>query len=131
MANHTCHVCPPGLHITLGIFYRIWSLLEEGCHELDLELATRTSHNPSDREIFKKYSLLVKELTQLLEKRLNLVQLVSSLNSVLGDLVISSDSNPLVQALKTELDTQSQKLEKVVHTLCVTCVDIRTCNSDT
>ena len=59
------------------------------------------------------------------------MQLVSSLNSVLGDLVISSDSNPLVQALKTELDTQSQKLEKVVHTLCVTCVDIRTCNSDT
>ena len=128
MANHTCHVCPPGLHITLGIFYRIWSLLEEGCHELDLELATRTSHNPSDRETFKKYSLLV---TQLSEKRLNLVQLVSSLNSVLGDLVILSDSSPLVQALKTELDTQSQKLEKVVHTLCVTCVDIRTCNSDT
>ena len=116
MANHTCHVCPPGLHITLGIFYRIWSLLEEGCHELDLELATRTSHNPSDRETFKKYSLLV---TQLSEKRLNLVQLVSSLNSVLGDLVILSDSSPLVQALKTELDTQSG--ESGTYIVCHMC----------
>ena len=29
-------VCPPGLHITLGIFFRLFSLLEDECHELDL-----------------------------------------------------------------------------------------------
>ena len=27
-------MCPPGLHITLGIFFRL--LLEDECHELDL-----------------------------------------------------------------------------------------------
>ncbi len=31
-------MCPPGLHITLGIFYRIFSLLEEECHLLDLAI---------------------------------------------------------------------------------------------
>uniref|UniRef100_A0A1X7VBE2 Uncharacterized protein n=1 Tax=Amphimedon queenslandica TaxID=400682 RepID=A0A1X7VBE2_AMPQE len=27
-------VCPPGLHITLGIFQRLFNLLEEKCHQL-------------------------------------------------------------------------------------------------
>ncbi len=30
-------VCPPGLHITLGIFYRLFQLMEDDCHELDVE----------------------------------------------------------------------------------------------
>ena len=29
-------MCPPGLHITLGIFLRLFVLLEDSCHELDL-----------------------------------------------------------------------------------------------
>ena len=31
-------MCPPGLHITLGIFYRLFSLLEDECHQLDLKV---------------------------------------------------------------------------------------------
>ena len=30
-------MCPPRLHITLGIFYRLYTLLEEACHKLDLK----------------------------------------------------------------------------------------------
>lgn len=29
-------MCPPGLHITLGIFFRLFTLLENACHELDV-----------------------------------------------------------------------------------------------
>lgn len=29
-------MCPPGLHITLGIFFRLFTLLEDACHELDV-----------------------------------------------------------------------------------------------
>jgi hypothetical protein len=32
-------VCPPGLHISLGIFNRLWELIENACNELDLHLA--------------------------------------------------------------------------------------------
>ena len=32
-------MCPPGLHISLGIFNRLWELLENACNELDLHLA--------------------------------------------------------------------------------------------
>ena len=28
-------VCPPGLHISLGIFYRLFQLMEDECHVLD------------------------------------------------------------------------------------------------
>ena len=109
-------MCPPGLHISLGIFYKIWCLVEEGCHELDLELAIHSSHNPTDRETFKQYSSLVKKLRQLRENKMNLVQLVSSLNAVLGDLAINSGSSTLVQALTDEVHTQAKHLEELVCT---------------
>ena len=32
-------VCLPGLHITLGIFYRLFTLLEDDCHKLDIRVA--------------------------------------------------------------------------------------------
>ena len=85
-------VCPPGLNITLGIFYRLWCLLEAGCHELDIELAIHTSPNPTDQESFKRYSSLVKEHTRLREKELDMETLHSSLNQTLIDIAINSTS---------------------------------------
>ena len=32
-------VCIPGLHLSLGVFDCLWTLLEEACTELDLRLA--------------------------------------------------------------------------------------------
>ena len=112
---HLLQVCPPGLHISLGIFYKMWCLIEEGCHQLDLELATRISHTPHDRQSFQEYSSLVRKLRELREKRMSASQLVSSLNNVLGDLAINSgSSSPLVQALTLEVQTQAKHLEKLV-----------------
>ena len=36
-------VCLPGLHISLGVFDRLWTLLEGACTELDLLLAEHIS----------------------------------------------------------------------------------------
>ena len=110
-------VCPPGLHITLGIFYRLWCLLEAGCHELDLELATRISPTPTDRDSFLRFSSLTKELAQLSQKRNDLRQLTTTLTSVLGDLAIqiaNAETHPLVQALRTEARSAALKLDEVV-----------------
>eukprot|EP00731_Ephydatia_muelleri_P023928 Em0016g199a len=35
----TEQICPPGLHITMGIFTKLFELFEDFCHSLDLELA--------------------------------------------------------------------------------------------
>ena len=99
----------------------MWCLVEEGCHQLDLELTTRNSLTPSGRQTFKEYSSLVKTLRELREKRMSLVQLVSSLNNVLGDQAINSGgSSPLVQALTLEVQTQAKNLEKLVCTITLT-----------
>ena len=36
-------VCFPGLHLSLGIFNRLWILLEEECTEVDLALAQESA----------------------------------------------------------------------------------------
>ena len=113
--------CPPGLHITLGIFYHLWCLLEMACHELDLELATRTSPRPTDRKSFQHYSALVKQLAELTEKKTGLMELTSTLNSGLADLAIQipdADSHPLVKKLKEEALSSAKKLDEVVR-ICI------------
>ena len=104
------------MHIALGIFYRLWCLLESDCHKLDLEVATHDSSSPTDRESFKLYSSLVKKLALLKEEKHNLVQLTSTLNSVLGDLAVQFvDSHPLVLALKQQVQSTALQLDGVVH----------------
>ena len=36
-------VCPPGLHITFSTFLRLFSLMEEECHLLDVKNALKAS----------------------------------------------------------------------------------------
>ena len=36
-------MCFPGLHLSLGIFNRLWILLEEECTEVDLALAQESA----------------------------------------------------------------------------------------
>ena len=58
-------VCIPGLHLSLGIYNRLWTLLEEACHELDFEVATcdiPTSSSDPSTSSFKQLSLLNVEL---------------------------------------------------------------------
>eukprot|EP00731_Ephydatia_muelleri_P017420 Em0010g518a len=51
---NTMQVCPPGLHIMLGIFTKMFHWLEALCCQLDLELASHTTDFDSIN--FSKYS---------------------------------------------------------------------------
>jgi hypothetical protein len=116
LCHETDLVCPPGLHITLGIFYRFWTLLETACHELDLELATRTSPRPTDQKSFQHYSALVKQLAELNEKKTVPLELTSAQNSWLADLAIQipdAESHTLVQMLKEEALSSARKLDDI------------------
>lgn len=63
--KHTfMQVCIPGLHISLGIFNRLWVLLEDACSELDLLLAQYSSGSSSG-STFEQYSSALKEEQQL------------------------------------------------------------------
>ena len=54
----------PGLHISLGIFYRLFTLLETEAHKLDLELAQH-SNQADTLHSYRVYSEAVHKLTEL------------------------------------------------------------------
>lgn len=56
----------PGLHISLGIIYRLFTLLESSFHQLDLELAQHASQ-PDTLHSFKLYSAAIHKLEKLNE----------------------------------------------------------------
>ncbi|KAL5475984.1 hypothetical protein EMCRGX_G025876 [Ephydatia muelleri] len=58
-------VCPPGLHITLGIFTKLFHLLEAACHQLDLELALHITDFTGPSSSFSKYSQELQNLSFL------------------------------------------------------------------
>lgn len=108
---------PPGLHITLGIFYRLWCLLEEECHQLDLQLAQQVASSPLDKELFSHYTELLKQLSELEREKPKLIQYTEGLNNAVAHLALhltNAQSNPLLQALQSEALTASKKLEDMV-----------------
>lgn len=62
-----CQVCPPGLHISLGIYDRLWELLEAACTELDLLLAKYTSAGGLDNS-FEEYVSALRKREELNSK---------------------------------------------------------------
>ena len=110
-------VCPPGLHITLGIFYRLWSLLEGECHQLDLELATRTAPQSMDRTSFNEYSSTIKELSQQKEKKMELENYTTTLSTAIAHVateVQNPNSNPLLSQLQEEVTSVTRKIQDFV-----------------
>lgn len=63
----------PGLHISLGVFYRLFSLLESSCHRLDLELAQHASQ-PDTLHSFQRYSAAIHNLQRLTEAHTTAVE---------------------------------------------------------
>ena len=63
-------VCLPALHISLGVFYRLYTLLEQASHELDLAMAREKSDSGRlGGGSFEHYSSLLQRLHKLQEER--------------------------------------------------------------
>lgn len=54
------------MHISLGIFDRLYKLYEDDCHNLDIKLATTTTSLPAEaKEAFLSYASQQQEIQQL------------------------------------------------------------------
>ena len=108
-------MCLPGLHITQGIFQKIFTLLEEACHELDIKLACHFSAQTQHGS----YSAYVGTLRELLKTRADLdlaKQTVSSADQTVVYLSITLDqTNPLLQGL---LNHQAECRKEVETLVC-------------
>ena len=60
-------MCIPGLHLSLGIFNCLYTLLESACEDLDTKVAG--SGVAAGGASFQKYSLALKQLREVEEKQ--------------------------------------------------------------
>ena len=60
-------VCPPYLHVLLGIVKRHHDLLETACHELDIGIAKEVAKtvDPLDDNLFHKHVQLYRDISVL------------------------------------------------------------------
>lgn len=70
------HVCPPYLHILLGITKKHHDLLEQACHKLDLEVAKDMAKTgtPVGDNPFGDYVTLLHHIIEMKSERHNLIQ---------------------------------------------------------
>ena len=62
-------VCLPGLHISQGIFLKLFTLLEDECHKLDLKMASNVSSSTGmSATAYAVYSDALKELSEVKEE---------------------------------------------------------------
>lgn len=107
-------MCLPGLHITQGIFQKIFSLLEEACHELDLKLACHFSSSIQHGS-YSEYVRKMRELTSTRAALDTAKQAVSGVEQLVVYLSITLDqTNPLLQGMLHHQAECRKEVEKLV-----------------
>ena len=106
----------PGLHISMGIFYKLYSLLEEECHLLDLRLSLQLSTNTGlTMASYEEYATAPRELTALKEQlevlhheRISLKDLFNYSAMIVGEISL------LLSSLTEEDISYSSKIAELV-----------------
>jgi hypothetical protein len=75
------------------VFFRLFTLLEDQCHKLDLEMAASSSSQEGDRPGFVAFTEVIKKERALLDEKATLDSELKWLGQILSHLVINS-ANP-------------------------------------
>ncbi len=97
-------VFPPGLHISLGIFYQLFTLLEESCHELDLLVAHNANPHLRTGHTFEAYCADLRKRHHLREQSATLLERAEQLDQ-LANLVALTASQVNTSHLLTSTRT--------------------------
>ena len=110
-------VCPPGLHITLGIFFRLFTLLENACHELDAKAVLQGLDGG------RTYTNYIKAWERKVDVEDGILKLKTDLNvmeQLLTVFIIAStvSPNPTVNTrlpeLQSDISTKKRELNDLV-----------------
>ena len=122
-------VCIPGLHLSLGIFDRLWNLLEKACKDLDFKSAVHDGqHDGTSAENFQQLHTLEMEIHSQQEYHSLLSEMLSYCM-----LTPCSTMSSLVDSLSLEmtatLDRKKSMVNSYTHNNCVlltlNCTDCR------
>ena len=106
-------VCLPGLHITLGVFYRLFTLFEDQCHELDLEMATLSTPQTGDRPAYHTHSNTVHKERELTDAKALLEDKVKWLTQIGTSLALNSSNPSIDPTLLAVLKITQEKKKKM------------------
>ena len=107
-------MCLLGLHITQGIFQKLFGLLEEACHELDLKLAS-CHHSSEHHGSFTPYTVALQDLNKtkadldVAQQSANILEQLMVYSSV-----VLGKENPLVQGLLKQCDESRKNVQELV-----------------
>ena len=105
----------PGFHITQGIFQKMFTLLEEECHELDLKLAHQ--HSSDQRHgSFSPYAEALQQLHKAQEDLEAAKQSATVLEQLMVYLSVAvGQTNPLVQGLIQQSTDSRRNVQELVN----------------
>ena len=109
-------ICFPGLHLTLGIFNRLFDLLEEACQELDMKLCTQASQAVGGTS-YNKHVAALRQLKQLQEQHTELTNETNALKQLMTYLLLIQEASGIpvtVQQVSQEYLLTEQQLKNKV-----------------
>ena len=113
-------ICLPGLHMSLGIYDRLWELLEGACTELDMLLAKHTSTGGAGGlgNSFDEYVAALRKREQLNEKITTCQQRASVLDQLVTCLSLHTPNaaqNPHLKVLREAASKAHLEVDAVVN----------------
>ena len=112
-------MCIPGLHLSLGIYNRLWSLLGDACNELDLILAESSPDNISSNSTYSQYVSLIRRKSELQSELHDQQDYLTVLNEMVTFSSISlpdAEHNDVLKELRKDVDATTASLNNKVTT---------------
>lgn len=111
-------MCIPGLHLSLGIYDRLWTLLEEACTSLDLRLAEANHGLPSSGgSTFNQYSIVLEQRSSLkaqLQSQNSHAEMLQQLSTYLTLSLPNPEQNQPLQAIRKEAAIAQNRADQIV-----------------
>ena len=119
LCEHFLQVSLPGLHISLGIFYRLFNLLEDAVHCLDFELAPTSATAQQQSSTIERYAKSLRQKADLEEEKSKLEQQAAVAEQVITLAAINMSATftttpDLVDAMATEAARLRKKIADTV-----------------
>ncbi len=107
-------MCIPGLHLSLGIFNRLWELLKNSVVDLDISLAECSESDfdePAFRELLKRKAIVTSEI----ESQKSYASLLDEMATYHCLTLLNPQTNSFVEELKKEASIALKKKSDMVN----------------
>ena len=112
-------MCPPGLHISFRIFFRLFTLLEDKCHELDVSHSLQLQGSTAGSG-FNTFVAALKRQSDLRDSKDRITEQIGGLEQLVTLVIVSPppntpQTNTLIQQLVGEITSRKDKKNETVY----------------